>query len=66
MDGAGNVSATSFPASAVIDGTAPSVPAAPVVAVSGAGPSLTWAASADAVSGVTGHVVDRDGGEIVR
>ncbi len=64
VDGAGNVSATSFPATAVIDVTAPSVPAAPVVAVSGAGPSLTWAASADAVSGVAGYVVDRDGVEI--
>ena len=61
IDAAGNVGAASAEAAVTIsapDTTAPSVPSAPTVAVSGTSAQLTWTASTDDV-GVTGYDVHR-------
>ena len=62
-DRAGNLGAASPALSVIVDRTAPSAPPAPTAAaaVTGSPPQLSWPASSDAGTGVTGYQVMRDG-----
>jgi hypothetical protein len=62
-DWAGNLGGASPVLNVLVDRMAPSVPPAPTAAaaVTGSPPELTWPASTDAGTGVTGYQVMRDG-----
>jgi fibronectin type 3 domain-containing protein len=62
-DGAGNLGTASPALTVIVDRTAPSVPPAPTAAaaVTGSPPQLSWPASSDAGTGVTGYQVMRNG-----
>jgi fibronectin type 3 domain-containing protein len=62
-DGAGNRSGPSAATTVVVDSTAPSVPGTPQAAQADTGspPALTWAASTDGGTGVTGYRILRNG-----
>jgi fibronectin type 3 domain-containing protein len=62
-DWAGNLGTASPALNVIVDRTAPSVPPAPTAAatVTGSAPQLSWPASSDAGTGVTGYQVMRNG-----